>query len=215
MLLMRSHSAFRVPRWLMAGTTSHPSGPNGDHLARFAGRIDGRSVGVVLVTHARYTGRSLYSVAGERRTMPIASHKGSVAGFDSAAGRWARYVANGCTSEDDFKTLGSWARFIGVSCSSLCESCRMLGIRPRDARDFTRMLRALIHAGAHRCSPLVLLNVSDRRTLRKLLERSGLRNVPTVPESVDRFLEAQRLVPRDREEVRLLRMLLFPSGRPL
>jgi hypothetical protein len=170
--------------------------------------------------------------------MPIASHKGSAppklvvhdgdlgagegaqraptsAGFDSAAGRWARYVANACSSEDDFRTLSSWARFIGVSCSSLCESCRMLGIRPRDARDFTRMLRALIHAAAHRCSPLVLLNVSDRRTLRNLLERSGLRNVATAPLSVDGFLETQQFVPRDREEVRLLRLILLSSGQPL
>jgi hypothetical protein len=188
-------------------------------------------------SHVRATLAALSLIARERRTMPIASHKRSAAtilvadddlsarglarrvpnkaGFDSAAGRWARYVANACASEDDFKTLSNWARFIGVSCSSLCESCRMLGIRPRDARDFTRMLRALIHAAAHRCSPLVLLNVSDRRTLKNLLERSGLRNSSTVPVSVDRFLEAQRLVPRDREEVRLLRLLLFPSGRPL
>ena len=133
----------------------------------------------------------------------------------SAAGRWARYVADACASEEDFKTLGSWARFIGVSCSSLCESCRMLGIRPRDARDFARMLRALIQAAAHRCSPLVLLDVSDRRTLRNLLERTGLRNATTVPVSVDEFLEAQRLIPRHHEEVKLLRSLLFSSGRPL
>jgi hypothetical protein len=91
----------------------------------------------------------------------------------------------------------------------------MLGIRPRDARDFTRMLRAVIQAAAHQCSPLVLLNVSDRRTLRSLLERSGLGNAPATPVSIDRFFDAQRLVPGDREEVRLLRLLLFSSDVPL
>jgi DNA-binding NarL/FixJ family response regulator len=132
----------------------------------------------------------------------------------SSAERWAQHVANACASEGDLKTLESWARFIGVSCSSLCESCRMLGIRPHDARDFARMLRALMQAAAHHCSPLVLLDVSDRRTLRNLVERAGLRSASTVPVSIDQFFEAQRLVPCDHEGVRLLRSLLVSRGKP-
>jgi DNA-binding NarL/FixJ family response regulator len=129
----------------------------------------------------------------------------------SAAERWARHVANACASEGDLKTLGIWAKFIGVSYSSLCESCRMLGIRPRDARDFARMLRALVQAAAHHCSPLVLLDVSDRRTLRNLVERTGLRSATTVPVSVEPFFDAQRLIPCHHEGVKLLRSLFSPG----
>ena len=127
----------------------------------------------------------------------------------SAAERWAQHVAKACASEGDLATLESWARFIGVSCSSLCESCRMLNIHPRDARDFARMLRAVMQAAVHGCSPDVLLDVSDRRTLRHLSERTGLR--PDARMSVGEFLDRQRLISPQHEAVRVLRSLLLAS----
>lgn len=129
----------------------------------------------------------------------------------SAAERWAQHVAKACTSNADLTTLESWAKFVGVSCSSLCESCRLLDIHPRDARDFARWLRALIQAPAHRCSPYVLLDVSDRRTLRNLTERAGLRQESDV--SVDQFLDRQHFIPADHEGVRILRSLLTLSSQ--
>jgi DNA-binding response OmpR family regulator len=124
----------------------------------------------------------------------------------SAAERWAHHVARACESDADLTTLESWAKFIGVSCSSLCESCRMLDIHPRDARDFARLLRALMQAATHRCSPHILLDVSDRRTLRNLTERAGLAQGSTV--SVDQFFDTQQLIPTDHEGLRILRSLL-------
>jgi FixJ family two-component response regulator len=130
----------------------------------------------------------------------------------SAAERWARHVVNACASDGDLKTLASWAKFIGVSCSSLCESCRMIGIRPHDARDFARVLRALMQSGVHHCSPYMLLDVSDRRTLRNLVERAGLRGTsPMASVSVEQFFSAQRLIPRDHEGVKRLRSILVPT----
>src|SRR5205823_11730656 len=70
--------------------------------------------------------------------------------------------------------VGEWAAYVGVSTSSLSESCRLLGIHPRDARDLMRLLRALIQSSAHGCEPETLLLVSDRRTLKALLDRAGL-----------------------------------------
>jgi len=128
----------------------------------------------------------------------------------SAAERWARYVMKGCESEGDLKTLESWAKFIGVSGSSLCEACRLVGVQPHDARDFTRVLRALMHASMHDCRPDVLLDVSDRRTLRHLADRAGLGAPSSLTSlSVEQFLNIQQLIPKDHESLRVLTSLLL------
>ena len=91
-----------------------------------------------------------------------------------AAERWALHVLKGCRSSGDVKTLTQWALSAGVSYTSLRESCRLVGIRPHDARDFTRVLRAVINSQGQQCDPEVLLDVSDSRTLATLFERAGL-----------------------------------------
>lgn len=52
--------------------------------------------------------------------------------------RWALHVLKVCEADGDLRTLGAWASFAGVSYSSLCESCRLVGIQPLDARDLAR-----------------------------------------------------------------------------
>jgi hypothetical protein len=71
------------------------------------------------------------------------------------------------------------------------------------------MLRAIRQSSVHRCRPEVLLDVSDRRTLKQLLERSGLdtRKRKAVP-SVDEFLAQQRFVDVDNEGLKILRAIL-------
>src|SRR5689334_22367089 len=64
----------------------------------------------------------------------------------SMAERWANYVLGACKSERDPRTLAIWARQIGVSCTTLCESCRLINVQPRQARDFTRVLRLMLMA---------------------------------------------------------------------
>src|ERR1700741_2828863 len=114
----------------------------------------------------------------------------------SPAQRWARFVIAACHSEEDRRTLGEWARCAGVSYSSLCESCRLLNIRPQLARDFARGLRALIGARAWQCPPELLLDFRDRRTLNGFLARAG-RSFPSNLErtSVARYLEEQLFIP--------------------
>src|SRR5438876_6556088 len=51
--------------------------------------------------------------------------------------------SHGDGANGDFKTIDEWAKRVGVSYSTLCETCRLLGIRPLDARDFARVLSAL------------------------------------------------------------------------
>jgi FixJ family two-component response regulator len=131
----------------------------------------------------------------------------------SAAERWALHVLKACEHEGDLKTLDDWAECAGVSTSSLCESCHLVGIQPRDARDFTRLLRALLRSHTGHCDLKVLLNVNDRRTLNRLLERGGLA-VRSGPGSVslDRFFSRQQFVARENEGLRILRRRLEPSN---
>jgi DNA-binding response OmpR family regulator len=122
----------------------------------------------------------------------------------SAAHRWAMYVLKGCEAEADLRTLEDWARFAGVSYSTLSESCRIIRIQPQAARDFTRALRAMIKSSAYRCEPSVLLDVSDRRTLKSLVERGGSFFRSGEDASVLEFIEHQRFVPISNEGIRVL-----------
>jgi DNA-binding response OmpR family regulator len=132
----------------------------------------------------------------------------------SVVERWVSYVIRACDSTDadqvgDFKTLENWARRVGVSGSTLCESCRLLGIRPLDARDFARVLAALRSALAHRCAPEILLNISNRRVLSALSRKAGIDLASVAePGALERFLRTQRMVPQGSEALRLIRICL-------
>ena len=131
----------------------------------------------------------------------------------SAAERWAMYVFRACAAVGDPKTLEAWAGCVGVSYSSLRESCSLLGIRPHDARDLTRMLRVVMRSTLDECPPSALLDVSDSRTLRSLLERSGVAAAAyPVEVSVEEFLSRQRFVPTSNAGLRALRTLLTSAG---
>jgi CheY-like chemotaxis protein len=133
----------------------------------------------------------------------------------STAERWAGHVLKACESEGDLKTVTDWAACAGVSTSSLCESCHLLGIQPRDARDFARILRALIKAAVHHCEAEVLLDVSDRRTLTTLLKRGGIViRTPSGALSVGEFLRTQHFVSADNEGLSILRTLLRSQRLP-
>jgi CheY-like chemotaxis protein len=128
----------------------------------------------------------------------------------SAAQRWASYVIRACESEADFKTLDDWARFVGVSYSSLRESCRLVGVLAHDARDFVRVLRALISVRQGACThPEVLFDVSDTRTLQSLLTRAGLESGGRLSTlSVDDFLERQQFISLHSGALQACRRLL-------
>jgi len=136
----------------------------------------------------------------------------------SVVERWVGYVIKVCdaTAIDtvgDFKTLEEWARHVAVSYSTLCETCRLLGIRPLDARDFARVLNALKAAIVHRCAPDVLLNVSDRRVLRTLSIRAGVDlEIKASSISLHDFLINQRFIP-EGEALRLMRVFASEWSR--
>jgi CheY-like chemotaxis protein len=127
----------------------------------------------------------------------------------SAAERWARRVWRVCQSKHDLNTLHRWAMFEGVSDSVLAESCRLLGIRPHDARDLARLLRAITRAPLQQSRIEALLDVCDRRTLKTLFERAGLTLGARIGSvSVGQFLDNQTFVAQDNEGLIGLRALV-------
>lgn len=128
----------------------------------------------------------------------------------SAAERWAMYVLKACESEGDLKTLEDWATFVGLSYTSLRESCRMVDVRPHDARDLMRLLRAVIRSRRTGYPPEVLLDVSDGRTLKALFVQAGI-DLPSRANavSVEEFLKSQVFVCPDNAGLGVLRNMLF------
>jgi ActR/RegA family two-component response regulator len=146
-------------------------------------------------------------------------HRDRVAGLDatldqrgptSISARWARIALKGCRAIRDVKTLDEWARAAGVSYTTLCEACRLAGMKPREARDLVRLTRAILKAAELHCPFEMLLDVADRRTLGQLLDKSGLLARGGSPKLAD-LLANQQFVPRQNECLRLLRELLDPS----
>lgn len=125
-------------------------------------------------------------------------------GPHSAVDRWVLYVLKACELPYDPKTLSMWARAIGVSNTSLRETCYLSHVRPHDARDFARALRATIILSTEAKTLESILDISDRRTLSVFSERTGLR--PADP-SIDEFLKTQPLLPCDGDALRLIRSL--------
>ncbi len=127
----------------------------------------------------------------------------------SAAERWASLLLRGCSADDDPKTIQDWALVAGVSYSALTESCRLVGMRPHDARDFLRLLRALFRANGRVENLEHGLNVNDHRTLRALFERAGLtmgRSPRTI--SLPEYIERQQFVdPASQAVTALLKMI--------
>ena len=129
----------------------------------------------------------------------------------STAERWVRHALKACESATDLKTIEQWAVCAGVSYTTLRETCRLVRMRPYDARDLVRVLRAVIWAPREGCAPDMLLDVGEQRTLRNLLKRAGLE--PATIVSLDTFFERQRFVPSDNRAVRLLRRVVNTSAQ--
>jgi hypothetical protein len=127
----------------------------------------------------------------------------------SAAHRWASYVLSVCLAPHDIRTLDDWARHVGTSHTTLRQVCRILGVRPHDARNLGRALFAIVHAGREHCPPTVLLDVADTRTLRAFLRKAGpeFRSARDM-DAVNRFLDVQQFVEPDNQGLRILRELL-------
>jgi hypothetical protein len=96
----------------------------------------------------------------------------------------------------DMKTLDDWAHAAHVSVGSLRGYCGAVGIQPKRALDFARLLRAVLRSSHADWEPARWLAVSDPRHLRRLLARGGLLQVlGTGSPTIQTYLERQSLIP--------------------
>jgi CheY-like chemotaxis protein len=126
------------------------------------------------------------------------------------AHRWARLVLHGCAANVDIRTMSIWANRVAVSASGLREVCRILRISPRNARDLTRLLAAVCRA--HQCNATIaaVLDVSDRRTLCRLLHEGGVISQGRLP-TVEQLLRRQRWVSGGNPGLRVLQRVFQSS----
>lgn len=131
----------------------------------------------------------------------------------SSAQRWASYVFRACKATEDPKTLGMWARQAAVSYTTLCESCRLIDVRPRHARDFVRVLRVVTKLSLDPGQLASFLDISDRRTLDSIVENAGFRDyaIGSQPISVFDFLDNQRFISCANAGLKLIRELFMVS----
>ena len=120
--------------------------------------------------------------------------------------RLARAILAVRDAPGDPRTLRDWARLVGMSYTSLRTLCRLLGIRPHNARDLARLLRAVEKGQLQHCAPQVFLDTADERTLRSLLARAGLD--ASAGTTVHDLLQSQTFVATTHPVLRALRALL-------
>jgi hypothetical protein len=113
-----------------------------------------------------------------------------------AAERWAQAVVGILDSPFDPKTVAAWGRALGVSEGTIRDWCRAAHCLPKPSLDLARLLRAIVQAQHYGWDPFNLLDISHERTLKELLRRGGLPDIPsTAPPMTPReFLAAQRYV---------------------
>jgi hypothetical protein len=163
---------------------------------------------------------SSWSVAGPRITGRHIFQTGAmheVSAPASSAERWVHYVLGACRSEKDPRTIAIWAREIAVSYTTLCESCRLMRIQPRQARDFARFLRIILMPSFDPSQLSTFIDISDRRTLDSLLRKAGLETDagPSNRISVFDFLDNQHFIPMHNPGLNVLRELLFNNTFPV
>lgn len=133
--------------------------------------------------------------------------------------RWCNFLIRLITAEHDLKTDGRWAKHLGVSLSTLRDCCKRLDVKVEDARNFARALRAISRSGGL-WAPELVLDIDDRRTLKRFEERSGIerganpRGRALRPPTMRDFFERQRWLPRDNASVLAFQDKLISVGDP-
>ena len=124
----------------------------------------------------------------------------------AACAAW--WILRACASRADLSTLGRWSEFIGVGYTSLREAFRRIGVEPHDARDFMRILRALVHTSGRADGVEGQLALGDLRTTRAMMDRAHLAPEDAGSVSLEHFLGHQDFVPADHDLVVALRGLI-------
>ena len=126
-----------------------------------------------------------------------------------ASHRVATAMSLAISAEEDPNTLKKWSQAAGASQATLRSWCFMAHVRPKEALDFTRVLRAIVLNQNFRWDLFEVFDVSDPRTLERLLHRGGVEFLLScdVAPPPERFLAAQCYV-RNQHVLETLRAML-------
>lgn len=133
----------------------------------------------------------------------------------SPAERLAQHIVKMIDCDEDPKTISDWSRHVGASSSTIREYCRLVHVKPQNARDLGRVLRGICRSGST-WLPEIVLDCSDIRTLKKIMTLAGLgarRGGPT-PSALE-LLHQQHWVPQDHallSAIKNLLSLMFTSS---
>lgn len=111
-----------------------------------------------------------------------------------AVRRWTDLIAHGVFLPDDPSTVSEWCRGVAIARSTLQHRCGDVHVTPKASLDLLRLLRVVVH---HEGEPWDLhgwLNTVDARTIRSLIERTGLPSDWRLVPDAESFLSHQRLI---------------------
>ena len=110
---------------------------------------------------------------------------------------WAAWwILQACTSTTDLPRIEPWVRFVRTSYSLLRNAYIRIGVEPRDARDFMRILRALARTAGRVEHVEGQLALGDARTTAAMLAKAGLTGERTAkPITFEEFLTSQQFIP--------------------
>lgn len=108
--------------------------------------------------------------------------------------RWARTLVAVLDSKEDTRTIAAWGRHVGVSVSQLREYCRLADVNPKASLDLARLLRAVEHQHDSPWPLKYFLDLSDERTLKRLLSKANWTPNVTQPTTSAEFIESQAIV---------------------
>jgi hypothetical protein len=112
-----------------------------------------------------------------------------------AVDRWSRLVGALLHSSQDCKNLEQWARTSGVARGTLRAWCRSARLPAARSLDFARMLRAVHRSGLNGWRIEDILDVVDRRTFHRLLQRGAVSFLAESTAITPRaFLERQHYI---------------------
>lgn len=128
----------------------------------------------------------------------------------SAADRWVANVLRAANAGEDPKSLRRWSKVAGTSYTSLRDTCYVVGIQPAASRDFARALRVVLSISAGHSRLETLLDVPDRRALRRFFLRVGVdfHKIRPSEATLDDFLTSQVLIPAAHPVLTALRTAL-------
>jgi len=114
-----------------------------------------------------------------------------------SARRVAVAIVTSIAAVRDFRTIQAWGKAAtpGLSAGTLRRYCRTARIVPRCALDCARLLRAVRLAETHGCAIGDVLDISEDRTLKRLLARGSVEILMEQADwSLREFIDRQRFI---------------------